>query len=87
MNVEAKSSQYEQVTSNKLVAKGEKWLWDKSGGGINIYTPLCIKYITNKCPLHSAGGYTQYFVTTSGEKNLIMWKLRVVNLMAGCSSK
>ena len=32
--------------------------------GINIYTLLYVKYITNKVLLYSTGNYTQYFVIT-----------------------
>ena len=32
--------------------------------GIDIYTPLCIKQITNKDLLYSTGNYTQNFVIT-----------------------
>ena len=47
------------------------WLPKGEGGGginwevgINIYTPLYIKYITNKKLLYSTGNYAQYFVIT-----------------------
>ena len=36
--------------------------------GINIYTLLYIKYITNKDLLYSTGNYTQYFVITYKRK-------------------
>ena len=36
--------------------------------GINIYTPLYVKYITNKDLLYSTGNYAQYFVITYKEK-------------------
>ena len=37
---------------------------DERKVGLNIYTLLYIKYITNKDLLYSTGNYTQYFVIT-----------------------
>ena len=48
-----------------MVTKGER----DGGGinwefGINVYTLLYIKYITNKDVLHNTGNHAQYFVIT-----------------------
>ena len=54
--------------------KQNVWLPKGEGGGtnqefgINTYTLLYTKQITNEDPLHSPGNYTQYFVITYKRK-------------------
>ena len=47
-----------------MVTKGESGGGINQEFGINIYTLLYIKYITNKDLLYSTENYTQYFVIT-----------------------
>ena len=51
-----------------MVIKGKKGGWVTWDIGIDIYTFLNIKQITNKNLLYSTGKSTQYFVMTSMEK-------------------
>ena len=74
---------------NRLTYKESKFMFTKgeSGGGINqaginIYTLLCIKYITNKDLLYSQGNYTQYLIITYNSKRASQVVLVVKNLSA-----
>ena len=65
MNLFTKQNRPIDMENKLMVTKEEK----EGGGinqdfGINIYTPLYIKQITNKDLLYSTGNYTQYFVIT-----------------------
>ena len=56
--------------TNLWLPKGQRGESDKLGDGINIYTLLYIKQITNKDLLYSIGNSTQYSAITYMEKNL-----------------
>ena len=51
-----------QMQKTNLQLPGDKGGKDKSGDGIDIYTLLYIKWITNKNLLQSTGNSTQYSV-------------------------
>ena len=62
---------------NKLTDTENKLLVTKGAGGvinqelgINRYTPVCIKQITNKEPLNITGSSIQYSVKPLRERNL-----------------
>ena len=59
-----------QKETHRHIKQTQDYQRGKQGGGINkefginIYTLLYIKQITNKDLLYSTGNYTQYFVIT-----------------------
>ena len=65
----------------------------KVGGGINwetgidIYTLLHIKWVTNKDLLYSTGNYTQYFIITYVGKESKIEKHRYVTESLCCTLK
>ena len=52
------------LQNGNRVTDVENKLMVTRGGGIDIYTLLYIKWITNKDLLYSTGNYTQYLVIT-----------------------
>ena len=52
------------IDDKLMVNKGERGGGINQEFGINIYTLLYIKQITNKDLLYSTGNYAQYFVIT-----------------------
>ena len=65
MNLFIKQKQTHRARSKLMVIKGETWGEVKNQEmGINIYTLLYIKQITNKYLLYITGKSTQYSVIT-----------------------
>ena len=59
------STKQKQLQVEKINLWGEEEEGINCKIGIDIYTPLHIKWITNKSPLHSTGNSTQHCVMAS----------------------
>ena len=58
------------ITASFAISKYWKWGWERWGEGIvreqhgiDMYTELSLKRITNKDLLYSTGNFAQYYVT------------------------
>ena len=68
MNLFTKQKKTHRCRKQTYGYQGRKGERDKLGDGIDIYTLLYIKQITNKNLLYSTGNSTQYSVMTYMEK-------------------
>ena len=68
MNLFTKQKKTHRCRKQTYGYQGRKGQRDKLGDGIDIYTLLYIKQITNKNLLYSTGNSTQYSVMTYMEK-------------------